>query len=196
MTDLTRRTEPVTGASPAAARRARRARPSRRASGRQAGAEHLSLSGRQLRGRPRSMTASDIARSMRNSSATPTMPKCAGRCPTHSCRRRSSLRHEGVGHLAAHFRVIGMANELLVDRAIPHAVIERGHLEFADAIAIDARRLPAGRGRGGLRGRGARRGRKRSAGEQIAAGEITSTAPVSGRAVVQATNSAPHHSQN
>src|SRR2546421_4731312 len=44
-------------------------------------------------------------------------------------------------HRPAHCAVVGVADEFLVDRAIPDAVIERGDFEAADLVAIDARRL-------------------------------------------------------
>ena len=67
-------------------------------------------------------------------------------------RRRQLLgRHERIVHRLADLGVIRIADEFLVDRAVPHAVIERGDLEGADLVTVEAGRLLAGRRRCGLR---------------------------------------------
>ena len=59
-------------------------------------------------------------------------------------RRQLVGRHEGGGERVFDFRERGVANEFFGDRTIPDAVVERGQLEGADPIAINARRLFAG----------------------------------------------------
>jgi hypothetical protein len=66
-----------------------------------------------------------------------------------------------------------IADEALVDRPMPNAVVEGGHLEIADLVAIDAGGLLAGGrgiGAGGLE-RGSERG-ERGGGEQRTAGDF------------------------
>ena len=86
-------------------------------------------------------------------------------------RRQLVGGHERGGERALHFGERRVVDEFLRDRAVPDAVIERGQLEGADPVAVDAGRLLAGgrlRGSGRIGARGKGRGSGR-AGEEVAA---------------------------
>ena len=67
-------------------------------------------------------------------------------------------------------RAAGIADELVVDRQIPDAVVKRSELVVAELVAIDAGALRAGHGRGGAR---AHRQRGGACGEHGAGQERT-----------------------
>src|SRR5262244_2582576 len=72
-------------------------------------------------------------------------------------RDDAALRHIGGLGGREYLLVTDIAHELGGERNGSRAVIDDGDFELADLAAIEARRLPAGERRGGLRGRGERR---------------------------------------
>src|SRR5262249_43112694 len=72
-------------------------------------------------------------------------------------RDDAALRHIGGLGGREYLFVTDIAHELGGERNGTRAVIDDGDFELADLATIEARRLPAGERRGGLRGRGERR---------------------------------------
>src|SRR5262249_60208962 len=91
-------------------------------------------------------------------------------------RDDAALGHIGGLGGREDLRVTDIAHELGGERNGARAVIDDGDFELADLAAIEARRLPAGERRGGMRGRGERRARAGGGGAR-GAGEESATEP-------------------
>ena len=127
---------------------------------------------------------------------SPSEPAVGAICPPVPVSSSTSLRPvlttsvvNGVASLSAGMKASAsawrtsakrrVADELVVDRAIPHAVIERGQFERADLVAVEAGRLLAGLGRrGDRRTRERRQRRQRGAREQRPAREARHVSPL------------------